>query len=456
MTTILKALKHPADEENPLQTDKIIREVSSIVRLVSLTSTPNSRLAKAVTAVSVSLSALTVGKTVYDFVKKAMSGGQFTVKVSEQDMLFRIAEKWLMDALPDEKKLSVFASTSSRSSDSGMALPDGAQSPPVSVNTSYDGSIEQEVEVAGYTVKVSTQKPEEEAKSGESGRKIKFVDRVITFSCSSAKARDAVLKELERQAQSLRTLQPGFYNSRWGGFDRVSDIAPRPKESVVLKEGQMDRILGHIKQFRDNEDVYNSIGVPFRTGIMLYGPPGTGKSSTASVIANELRMNLYYISLKGMDDETLINAASRIPANSLVILEDIDVCKSVQDREATESSNNQDAVSMSAMLNVLDGFQSPPGVVFIMTTNRIDVLDKAIIRPGRVDLLEEVGFLDDYQLRSMVEYYTGSIPGTLPHITEGDKVTAAEVVGIVRKHIPDIENSVEDISNFVAERVLTI
>lgn len=448
---IAKAFKHPAqDEENVLQTDKILREVTSVVALMNAAGKSPGRVAKAVSLFSVSLSLATITKTIYDFIKKANSEGEFTVKVSEQDLLFRIAEKWLMDALPDEKKVSVFAT--SQSADGMEVSVNGPK--PVKVHTSYDGSIEHEITIGGYIVKVSTNKPEAEAAANDSGRKMKFVDRTIIFSCPSAASRDAVLSELRKQAQALRHLQPGFFNSRWGGFDRVSDVPDRSMESVILKEGQMERIMTHLTRFRENEKTYKSIGVPFRTGIMFYGPPGSGKSSTAAVIANELHMNLYYISLKGMDDETLINCTSRIPADSLVILEDIDSCRGMKDRE-TADSDKEDSVSISAILNVLDGLQSPPGVVFMLTTNRIEVLDPAILRPGRVDLMEELGYLNDYQLRGMVEYYTGSVPDTLPHITEEDQISSAEIVGIVRGHIPHIENSAQDIVDFVGEKVLT-
>lgn len=451
-----KAFKNSDDDEG-FPSEKILREISTIMLMMGKNNAgAPTRLSKAVTAVSLSLSFFTVTKTFYDFIKKVSSDGKFTIKVSEQDLLFRIAEQWLMDALPDDKKLSIFATTSPSKGTEEVPSEHIEGRPEVKVSTSYDGSIEQAVEIAGHTVKVSTNKPEEDARTGSGNgneRKSRYSDRIIIFTCASAKARDAVLAELQKQAKALRQLQPGFFTSRWGGFDHVSDVPARAKESVALKEGQMDRIMGHLKRFRDNEQAYKDIGLPFRTGLLLHGPPGSGKTSTAAVIANEMHMNLYYISLKGMDDDTLISCAGRIPANSLVILEDVDIFKAVKeaDRETSEESSG---VSLSAMLNILDGFQSPPGVVFILTTNNIDALAPAIIRPGRVDLCEELGYLDDYQLRELLRHFTGSVPEDLPSITEADQIKSADIVGVLRTHIPELNNAGDDIVSFVAQKKL--
>jgi AAA+ superfamily predicted ATPase len=169
-------------------------------------------------------------------------------------------------------------------------------------------------------------------------------------------------------------------------------------------------------------------------------------------IANELKMNVFIISLTSlMNDESLNDCFSAIPSNSIVILEDIDIVSAVKDRDKEDDQG----VTMTGMLNVLDGFQSPPGVITIMTTNRLDVLDKAIIRPGRVDIHEELGCLDDYQLRGLCEYFMDHIPDNLPYITPEDRITSAEVMGVIRRHLPNFEEAGDDVVKFVEQRLLT-
>jgi chaperone BCS1 len=152
-----------------------------------------------------------------------------------------------------------------------------------------------------------------------------------------------------------------------------------------------------------------------------------------------------------MSDEALSDAFAAVPANSIIILEDIDIVSAVKNRDKDDDDHG---VTMTGMLNVLDGFQSPPGVITIMTTNRKDVLDEAIIRPGRVDLEEHLDCLDDSQLRGLCEYFMDTIPEGLPHITPEDGISSAEVMGVVRKHLPDFENAGPDMVEFVEDKLL--
>lgn len=215
----------------------------------------------------------------------------------------------------------------------------------------------------------------------------------------------------------------------------------------------MDRILGYLHNFQDNKEAYIKADIPFRTGILLYGEPGSGKSSTALAIANEMKMNVYVISLSGLTgDEALGDCFASIPANSIIILEDIDIVSAVKSRDKDDDENG---VTMAGMLNVLDGFQSPPGVITIMTTNRLEVLDDAIIRPGRVDLKENLDCLDDFQLKGLCNYFMEMVPENLPTITPDHKITSADVVGIIRKHIPDFAEAENDLVRFVENKVLT-
>jgi hypothetical protein len=72
-----------------------------------------------------------------------------------------------------------------------------------------------------------------------------------------------------------------------------------------------------------------------------------------------------------------------------------------------------------------------------------------------VDLFEELDCLDTYQLRGLCEYFMGYIPETLPQVTPEDGITSAEIMGVIRKHLPDFAAAGTDVCKFVEDRLLT-
>lgn len=428
----------------------------------------NPRLSKAVAIGSALYTLGIAAKKFWSLYKRSSIPETFTIKITEDDAIFEIVEDWFMDALPEEAQRSIYAHSSVIKGDVKPKRPfdpvdgmlamresdrmDDTKSR-VIIEHSFDGTVAQELNIAGHTVEVYTTVPEHTVGASEGAKKSGWNSRSINIICGTVEARTAVLKEIQDQSQFLVESQPRMYiSTRYGDWRKRSEIQPRSRDSVVLKEGQMDRILDHLNMFLSNKEAYKKSDIPFRTGMLLYGDPGSGKSSTALAIANEMKMNVYIIAISALlNDESLNDCFGNIPANSIIILEDIDVASAVKNRDG----DDENGVTMSGMLNVLDGFQSPPGVITIMTTNRLEVLDKAIIRPGRVDLMEELNCLDDFQLRGMCEYFMGYVPDNLPHITPEDEVTSADIMGVIRKHLPDFENAAEDMVKFIENAILT-
>lgn len=273
---------------------------------------------------------------------------------------------------------------------------------------------------------------------------------LLYVNCKTIEARDAVSEFLESIFKTHHKGTPKFYvNSRWNGFEDMSDIPVRPKESVVLKEGQMERVLTHISDFIKQEDQYVRLGIPYHTGVMLSGKPGSGKSSTAAAIAYELGLDVYFVSLSSVkSDDGLISLLEDIPSHSILILEDVDVARATKER--TEKGG--EGVTMQGLLNCLDGFVSPHGVITIMTTNHLESMDDAIIRSGRVDLLEEISELDTDQLRRLCEYFIGFAPEDLPEIRSEHGIMSADIVGIIKSYIPNTENAAAEVVEYVKSR----
>ncbi len=205
------------------------------------------------------------------------------------------------------------------------------------------------------------------------------------------------------------------------GWMRVQGYAPRLLESVILKPGEKEQLVHDVERFRDLKSRYRQLGVPYHRGYLLYGPPGTGKTSLVSAMAAKFEMHVYAVNLSTFNDRTLTAAMNDVPSNSVILFEDIDCMKSGQARTPAEALGKQGSnqredkkeehsslsVTLSGLLNVIDGFSAPENVLFVMTSNIIESLDPALLRPGRIDYRLYMGQADD---RQKIALYTRFIP----------------------------------------------
>jgi len=204
------------------------------------------------------------------------------------------------------------------------------------------------------------------------------------------------------------------------GWDHVEGYAPRFLESVVLDSGDKEDLLRDITRFRKSKQRYERLGIPYHRGYLLYGPPGTGKTSLVSALAAHYGLSIYSLNLADFTDRTLMNAVNQVPANSILLFEDIDCMRGSQSRGEADacSGRNERAststkepllngVTLTGLLNVLDGFYAPNGVLFVMTTNQVQKLDEALLRPGRIDYKLYLGKATD---RQKIELYCRFFP----------------------------------------------
>jgi mitochondrial chaperone BCS1 len=184
------------------------------------------------------------------------------------------------------------------------------------------------------------------------------------------------------------------------GWTYAQAYSPRLLDSVILKPGEKEHLMRDLERFRESRARYRRLGVPYHRGYLLYGPPGTGKTSLVSALGAKFGMSIYVVNLTEFNDRTLKSAMNDVPENSVILFEDIDCMKAGNRRPdskewmekqpssiATEKIDPAPglAVTLSGLLNVLDGFHAPENVIYVMTTNRIEALDPALLRPGRID-----------------------------------------------------------------------
>ena len=188
----------------------------------------------------------------------------------------------------------------------------------------------------------------------------------------------------------------------WG----VSSWRPlRPLASVVLADHLLADLLADLREFLGSASWYAARGVPHRRGYLLHGPPGNGKTTLVAVASGEVGLSVAVLSLnnKLLTDDRLRELVDALPPGAVLLVEDVD-CAFGPKRAAAEETG----VTMSGLLNALDGVSSREGRVLFLTTNHPERLDPALVRPGRVDRSFRLGHTTPDQARRLFSwFYTG-------------------------------------------------
>jgi chaperone BCS1 len=216
--------------------------------------------------------------------------------------------------------------------------------------------------------------------------------------------------KLSLRFQEGKTIMYTAWGVDWRPFGEPK--RKRPLESVVLEEGVKERIVDDITGFLSARTWYLDRGIPYRRGYLLYGPPGTGKSSFIQALAGELDYNiaLLNVSERGLTDDKLNHLLTKVPARTIVLLEDADAAF-VNRRQVDSDGYSGATVTFSGLLNALDGVASAEERIIFLTTNHIERLDEALVRPGRIDMTVRLGDATEYQIASLWDRFYAEIDG---------------------------------------------
>lgn len=219
-----------------------------------------------------------------------------------------------------------------------------------------------------------------------------------------------LFKEAHEYAAKSHEGKTVIYNS-WGTEWRQfgNPRRKRPLDSVVLDVGVKERVVEDVKDFLGSGSWYYDRGIPYRRGYLLHGPPGTGKSSFIQALAAELDYDIAILNLseRGLTDDRLNHLLTIIPSRTLVLLEDVDAAFSTRRVQSDSDGYRGANVTFSGLLNALDGVASAEERVIFLTTNHVERLDEALVRPGRVDMTVRLGEATRYQVTQLWERFYG-------------------------------------------------
>lgn len=225
-------------------------------------------------------------------------------------------------------------------------------------------------------------------------------------------------------------------------FDEYPFIQTKTFSNIFF-EKKTD-LVNKIKYFVSNEETYRLIGRPYSMGIILYGKPGTGKTSCTKAIAELTQRHIIDISLKKIKTQKELNEifyGGKINGEfvdmrkKLFVLEEFDcIIHRLRDRKLytnntnntndTNNTNNidilnsqieptndkhnhnEEGIYLEDLLNLLDGTCELSGSMFVATTNHIDILDQALLRPGRFDLSIEFKNANDKIIIQMIKHFS--------------------------------------------------
>lgn len=160
----------------------------------------------------------------------------------------------------------------------------------------------------------------------------------------------------------------------------------------VAGEDEAKESLAEIVDFLHNPEKYKKIGAKLPKGALLVGPPGTGKTLLAKAVAGEAKVPFY--SLSGSDFvEMFVGVGAKrvrdlfVMANEtapcIIFIDEIDAIGKARDNKI--SSNDEREQTLNQLLSEMDGFDPSKGIIVLGATNRPEILDKALLRPGRFD-----------------------------------------------------------------------
>ncbi|MGV4987765.1 ATP-dependent zinc metalloprotease FtsH [Streptomyces sp. NRAIS4] len=200
------------------------------------------------------------------------------------------------------------------------------------------------------------------------------------------------------------------------------ELVPGEKRTTFADVAGIDEVEGELNDvvdFLKNPDAYRRMGAKMPRGVLLSGPPGTGKTLLARAVAGEAGVPFFSASASEFIEMIVGVGASRVRelfaearkvAPSIIFIDEIDTIGRARGGGASMGGHDEREQTLNQILTEMDGFSGSEGVIVIAATNRADILDPALTRPGRFDRIVQVSPPDRGGRKAILEIHTRDIP----------------------------------------------
>jgi len=233
------------------------------------------------------------------------------------------------------------------------------------------------------------------------------------------------------------------------GWQVKAKISKQGLDTLAIDSEVSNIFTKEMDYFKNNKEDYRKFSLPYKMTWVLFGESGSGKSSIIRAIASTYSMNLCNLPLSGLSDMSFKDAILSSPENSIIVIEDFDSCgavlkrKGVQGVPDTDSEGERDNFSfltLSGILNTLDGVASLDNKIIIFTTNCLDKVDTALLRAGRVDKIIELPKITGKVVKKYFEnMYNIMIDFELK------PMSAKEINRVIFKNKCDVDSVIKDL-----------
>jgi AAA+ superfamily predicted ATPase len=274
-----------------------------------------------------------------------------------------------------------------------------------------------------------------------------------------------------------------IYTNRNGEWSSAPSNNTRKLSTIILKKGLKEDIKNDLQLFLNSEDWYKERDIVYSRGYIFYGYPGTGKTSMIKGLSLDCKRHIHFLMLSEVkSDSELLDLLKKINYNeTILVIEDIDAMTNiVKSRSKENDTNNQKKnkkheteeekhqriekerkeeankshLTLSGILNALDGVFQCHGRILIITTNHPEVLSDALLRPGRIDSKYLFDNCDKEQIKSLYEmFFNQSCDGYLIDSINKDKYSPAHITSVFLRyrnspkesllHLDDLETKIQ-------------